>query len=183
MCFNFEFASFKNFQRSFTNLTNPIPKFEKSKNRQKKKREGKSVIERLLTRLKHLACRVHGRFVINAVAFVPFSKRGRSSKRKRLHPGHPLQSATSASMMIAVDREERLARRQGHEHTPGELWSAATPTSWSSKHRLPRILMDPRLRDGSTPSTTPPPLEITPTNIQSRLRAAPRSIIIPRQIR
>lgn len=55
--------------------------------------------------------------------------------------------------MIAVDREERLARRQGHEHTPGELWSAATPTSWSSKHRLPRILMDPR-RDGSTPSTT-----------------------------
>lgn len=62
------------------------------------------------------------------------------------------QSATSASM-IAVDREERLARRQSHEHTPGELWSAATPTSWSSKHRLPRILMDPR-RDGSTPSTT-----------------------------
>lgn len=102
---------------------------------------------------------------------------------ERLHPGHPLQSATSASMMIAVDREERLARRQGHEHTPGELWSAATPTSWSSKHRLPRILMDPRLRDGSTPSTTPPPLEIAPTNIQSRLRAAPRSIIIPRQIR
>lgn len=35
-----------------------------------------------------------------------------------------------------------VSTEAGHEHTPGELWSAATPTSWSSKHRLPRILMD-----------------------------------------
>lgn len=86
-------------------------------------------------------------------------KRGRictfplGKDEKRVHPGY---SNTTSASMIAVDREERLARRQGHEHTPGELWSAATPTSWSSKHRLPRILMDPR-RDGSTPSTLPPP--------------------------
>lgn len=102
----------------------------------KEKRKGKIVVER--KRKNPSSC--------NAVS--PSKTRFTRNVFIRAIP----QSATSASM-IAVDREERLARRQGHEHTPGELWSAATPTSWSSKHRLPRILMDPR-RDGSTPSTT-----------------------------
>lgn len=78
-------------------------------------------------------CRKHGRICI-------FPRRCAAWKRlrQRLHTRPPRSSWTEGNA-----RTEAV-----QEHTPGELWSAATPTSWSSKHRHPRAHR--RNRPGAT---------------------------------
>lgn len=97
---------------------------------------------------------------------------------ERLHPGYP------------TIRHVRLDDRGG---PGGAVSTEAGPRAharWimecSNTHFLVLETPTPTHTDGPAAwwiNAVHNPLEIAPTNIQSRLRAAPRSIIIPREIR